>query len=178
LALAAAYAWGRLWTAARLAPRWRAAPALALVAILVPALWGTVSGHPYNLSQYSPLVGGARGAAELGLNRGFWGYAALPLLDAPAAARQEAQGPRAGGVYLHDLHNLAKWQYEREGRWRADKRVAGPARARVGLLFHERHMLTYETALWRTMGTSAPARVLELHDVPLTSLYTRSSAGR
>ncbi|MBI4701964.1 MAG: glycosyltransferase family 39 protein [Deltaproteobacteria bacterium] len=30
--------------------------------------------HPWGLSAYTPLVGGAAGGATLGLNRGFWGY--------------------------------------------------------------------------------------------------------
>ncbi|MEO8183472.1 MAG: hypothetical protein ABI895_31950 [Deltaproteobacteria bacterium] len=39
---------------------------------LVAMTW---HAHPWGLSFYTPLVGGAPGAAGLGLNRTFWGYA-------------------------------------------------------------------------------------------------------
>jgi hypothetical protein len=38
-------------------------------------------------------------------------------------------------------------------------------------LFHELHMTTDEVGLWQQLGTTAPAQVLSLDDVPLTSLY-------
>jgi hypothetical protein len=110
LALAAASAWVALARAVRRAHgRWRHAPAVALALILVPGLWSTIDGHPYGLSQYAPLVGGPRGAADLGLLRGFWGHAVPPALLDPT---------RPGApIYLHDLHELARLQYQREGRW-------------------------------------------------------------
>jgi hypothetical protein len=115
------------------------------------------------MSQYAPLVGGPRGAADLGLNRGFWGHAVhelwptLPQTPAP--------------IYLHDMHELARKQYEREGRWPAHLQPGALRRARSGLLFHELHMTADEVALWEQLGTTAPAQVVSLDDVPLTSLY-------
>jgi hypothetical protein len=131
---------------------------------LGPAALATFRGHPHNLSQYAPLVGGPRGAAELGLQRGFWGYDARALLPT-------LEGQRA--VYLHDVHELARRQYAREGAWPRDAKPAGPDRATAGLLFYERHMAIYEYELWEGMHTTAPAEVVGLHDVPLTSLYLR-----
>ncbi|MCA9692915.1 MAG: hypothetical protein KC636_25175, partial [Myxococcales bacterium] len=122
--------------------------------------------------QYAPLVGGARGAADLGLTRGFWGHALVPALP---ALEELSEGTGASApVYLHDLHELSRRQYEREGRWPTRLRPAGARKAQLGLLFHERHMLTYELELWEAIGP-APARVIELHDVPLTSVYARSA---
>jgi hypothetical protein len=134
-----------------------------LALILVPGLWSTIDGHPYGLSQYAPLVGGPRGAADLGLMRGFWGHAVPPALLDPA---------RPGApIYVHDLHELARLQYQREGRWPPGSAPSPPGRARDALLFHERHMRTHELQIWRAMGTVAPAEVLTLDDVPLTSWY-------
>lgn len=164
LALAAALAWRELWRAVELPPRharWLAPVGLALC--LGPAAIATVDGHPYNLSQYAPLAGGPRGAADLGLNRGFWGHAMLELWP----TLEQTPGP----IYLHDLHDLARRQYEREGRWPAQLEPAPARRARSGLLFYELHMTTEEIALWERLGTAAPAQVLSLDDVPLTSLY-------
>lgn len=163
LALAAAVAWRELWRAVRPGRhgRWLAPMGLALC--LGPAAIATIDGHPYNLSQYAPLVGGPRGAADLGLNRGFWGHAMQELWP----TLRQAPGP----MYLHDVHELARKQYEREGRWPAHLQPAPIRRARSGLLFHELHMTTDEVGLWQQLRTTAPAQVLSLDDVPLTSLY-------
>ncbi len=163
LALAAASAWATLWTALRPRGRARWLPLALLPALLGPAAWATIHGHPHDLSQYAPLVGGARGAADLGLLRGFWGGQVLPILG----DMSRAPAP----LYLHDLHELTRQQYEREGRWPAGVPAVPLARARAGLLFHERHMLSNEVDLWNHLGTTAPAEVLTLDDVPLTSLY-------
>lgn len=174
-ALAAATAWGRMWARAQLPARWRHAPALALVVVLVPGTWATIDGHPYGLSQYAPLVGGPRGAAELGLNRGFWGHAITPLLDSPAPPPgSEAEGALpTTPTYLHDVHESARRQYAREGRWPAHWKPANLAQARAGLIFHEKHMIVDEVGLWNALGTTRPRVVLTLDDVPLTTVYGR-----
>lgn len=164
LALAAAVAWRELWRAVRLPARvgrWLAPVGLLLC--LGPAAVATVDGHPYNLSQYAPLAGGPRGAAELGLNRGFWGHAMHELWP----TLPQTPGP----LYPHDLHELARRQYEREGRWPAQLEPAPVRRARSALLFHELHMTSDEIGVWQQLGTTAPLQVLSLDDVPLTSLY-------
>lgn len=163
LALAAARAFGELTRAAALAGRLRHLPALALALLVGPALWATVHAHPVQLSQYAPLIGGARGAARLGLLRGFWGHALVDLLPA-------LQGVAPRPLDLHDLHELSRRQYEREGRWPVGLTPAPTARARAALLFHERHMATYEIQQWNALGVTAPAALVELDDVPLTSL--------
>jgi 4-amino-4-deoxy-L-arabinose transferase-like glycosyltransferase len=163
LALAAAIGLSALWSKADLPRRYARWLPAAVLLLLLPSAWATVHGHPRNLSQYAPLVGGARGAADLGLNRGFWGYDVRPLLPTIADAR--------GPVYLHDIHELARRQYVREGALPQGVK-SGPAhRARTGLLFHELHMAIYEYELWDAMGTAAPAEGLALDDVPTTSLY-------
>ncbi|WP_434421707.1 hypothetical protein [Nannocystis pusilla] len=164
LALAAAFAYVTLWRAVAPTGRARHLPAALLPLLLVPALWSTLHGHPHNLSQYAPLAGGARGAADLGLLRGFWGSSVLPLFG--------DMSQRPGPLYVHDLHELARLQYEREGRWPPGVTAAPLSRARTGLLFHERHMLSNEVDLWNHFNNnSAPLNVVTLDDVPLTSLY-------
>lgn len=165
-ALAAAWGWGRLWSTVELPAAWARAPALALVVVLVPGAWSTIDGHPYGLSQYSPLVGGPRGAADLGLNRGFWGHAVTPLLT----PSEDGEGPRTR-IYLHDIHYSAWRQYVREGRWPEGWTRSGLAQARAGLIFHEKHMMVDEVRLWNAVGSTRPRAVLTLDDVPLTSLY-------
>jgi hypothetical protein len=165
-ALAAALGWRALWHRAR----W-GTPALrhaALAVVLTPAALSTVDGHPFGLSQYAPLVGGPRGAADLGLCRGFWGHAVLPLVPEV----EPVAGDR-GTVYLHDLHVAAQQQYLREGRWPSGVVGAAPRNARAALLFHELHMTADEIEVWNALGSRSPTAIVTLDDVPLTSLYAR-----
>ncbi len=174
LALLAAMAWGRLWwrsqTLLRAWPKlMRRAPPVVLIAVLAPGAWATVHGHPYNLSQYAPLAGGARGAAVAGYNRGFWGHAVVALLDEESLAGAK--------VYLHDVHRLAAEQYRREGRW-PDWTPSGLGRADTALLFPEKHMLSDEIAIWESFGTTQPAMVVTLDDVPIAIVYQRPRSSK
>jgi 4-amino-4-deoxy-L-arabinose transferase-like glycosyltransferase len=54
---------GRLW------PRWGFA-----AFCLLPAAMQTAHSHPFGLSHYTPVAGGVPGAADLGMNRQFWGF--------------------------------------------------------------------------------------------------------
>ncbi|KIG19250.1 hypothetical protein DB30_03806 [Enhygromyxa salina] len=169
MALLAAMAWGRLWWRARTLLRdWpkllRRAPPVVLIAVLAPGAWATIHGHPFNLSQYAPLAGGARGAAATGLNRGYWGHAVVPLLEQGVLPAER--------VYLHDVHQLAVEQYRREGRW-PGWQPNGLGRADAALLFPEKHMLSDEIEIWDRFGTVQPAMVLTLDDVPVTIVYQR-----
>ncbi|MFV8752114.1 phospholipid carrier-dependent glycosyltransferase [Nannocystaceae bacterium ST9] len=171
MALLAAFAWGRLWLRARgLLTPWprlvRVAPTLVLITALIPSAWSSYHGHPFNLSQYAPLTGGTRGAARMGLARGFWGHAVVPLLD-------EGDLLASGPVYLHDVHRLAVDQYRREGRW-PDWQPANAGRANASLLFPEKHMLADEIELWEQLDTVAPAAMLTLDDVPVVLVYRRA----
>ncbi len=170
LAVLAAHAWTSLVRGATLPHRWRHAPILGLVLLFSPGVWACLYSHPYGLSQYAAHIGGPRGAAELGLLRGFWGHAVPPSVLDPQAP--------ATALYVHDLHELARQQYLREGRWPAGSTSVTPQRARAALLFHERHMLSLELQVWEALQTTAPREVLTLADVPLTSLYHQASPDR
>lgn len=171
LALGAARGLGALRGRSWWPRRWPQMPGLVVAIVLAPAAMATVDGHPHNLSQYAPMVGGPRGAAALGLNRGFWGHSITPLLpELPAVVGER------GKLYIHDVDAKVVEQYRREGRWPAGLRPVPIGRADAGLLFHERHMATYEFELWDRLGTNAPAMIVTLDDVPLTSLYSRPGA--
>ena len=52
----------------------------------------TRRSHPDGLSHYNLLAGGFAGGASLGMNRQFWGYSVLPMLD--VIDRDDAREPR------------------------------------------------------------------------------------
>ena len=161
--------------------RWRFArslarsplPAVALGAAVVAApIAETLHAHPWALSAYTPLVGGAPGGATLGLNRTFWGY----TTGAVTGYLNESV-PLRGTVYVHDTASPAWDMLLRDGRVREDIRGVGSiAGAGFGLYHHEKHMLGQAYQAWIAYGTSRPDHVGGLDGVPVILVYRK--AGR
>ena len=107
----------------------RAAPAALAALVCLPALVETRRSHPDGLSHYNLLAGGFAGGASLGMNRHFWGYPVLPILDQFAKLV-----PPSRATYWHDVMPDALNYYVRDGRlppgWAtsAPNRVTSPAR--------------------------------------------------
>jgi len=153
--------------------RWARRPRLVTAGLAATSLAGpavmALGAHPFGLSFYTPIVGGAPGAASLGLNRGFWGYTTGSLTE---ALNQRAK-PNAG-VYLHDTAT-ASWELLREdGRVRRDLRGTLAIHAStLALYHHEEHMRRVEYQVWVDYGTVEPVE-MRLHDgVPIVWLYER-----
>lgn len=145
-----------------------ASPALAC-AVLVGPLSMTLHSDPWGLSFYTPLVGGAPGAASLGLNRTFWGYTTGSL---QGFINQHA--PNRSGVYVHDTA-LQSWEMLRaDGRIRADLRgtLSIPGSA-LALYHHEPHMRRVEYETWLDYGHAAPAAIASFDGVPVVWVYAR-----
>jgi hypothetical protein len=134
----------------------------------------TLHSHPWGLSAYTPLVGGAPGAATLGLNRTFWGYTTGALqgfLNRRAA-------PNAS-VFVHDTAFQSWEQMVRDGRIRRDLRGAmTPAQGSLALYHHEPHMARVEYQIWVDYGTVAPVEIGAFDGVPVVWLFARPGALR
>ncbi len=150
-------------------PRRVTALLVCVVCFLSPGALSTASSHPFETAQYNGVVGGAQGGARLGLNRGYWGHAIDGLLDSGGEARP---------LYLHDIHPLAARQYRRDGRWPATRRSAALGESQEALIFYEKHMTVDEIRIWNAYGTTRPAAVLTVEDVPVTGIYRRLPARR
>lgn len=145
------------------------APLALALCLLVGPLGMTLHSAPWGLSFYTPLVGGAPGAASLGLNRTFWGYttgAVQSFIDQRA--------PRHASVYVHDTA-LQSWEMMRlDGRIRSDLRgtlaIAGSS---LALYHHEPHMHRVEYETWVDYGHAAPALVGAFDGVPVVWVYER-----
>jgi hypothetical protein len=143
--------------------------ALAFACLIGPFVM-TLHSHPWGLSFYTPLAGGAPGAASLGLNRTFWGYTTGAI-----AAGLNERAPRGASVYVHDTA-IQSWD-----ALRADARVRRDLRptlalhgSRLALYHHEPHMRRVEYETWVVYATRAPV-LLGLYDgVPVVWLYQRS----
>lgn len=146
----------------------------ALVAVAaLPAIVETARSHPYGLSHYNALAGGAPGGADLGMNRQFWGYSPFGLFDWFARSL-----PPRTRLYLHDWNHDAWELYVRTGRLRPDIVDAGMEdpgirSSTAALVIHERHFNKYEYMIWNTYGHLRPSKVLALDGVPLVTVYQR-----
>jgi 4-amino-4-deoxy-L-arabinose transferase-like glycosyltransferase len=148
----------------------RAAAQLGLAASAVAApIAIAIGSHPWGLGAYTPLVGGAPGAASLGLNRSFWGYT-----TGSVQGFLNERAPPNASVYVHDTAMQSWDQMVRDGRLRADLRAAwSPAGSSFALYHHEPHMLRVEYQLWVDYGTIAPAHVGAYDGVPVVWVYER-----
>ena len=146
-----------------------AAPPAVAAAVLIGPLCMALHSTPWGLSFYTPLVGGAPGAASLGLNRTFWGYT--------TGAMQgfiNLRAPHRANVYVHDTA-LQSWEMLRaDGRIRSDLRgsLAIPGSA-LALYQHEPHMHRVEYETWVDYGHAAPAAVGSFDGVPVVWVYAR-----
>jgi len=152
------------------APRMRTLSTTVVAAVtLAPPLVMTLASHPFGLSFYTPLVGGAPGAATLGLNRTFWGYT-TGSLESPI----NDHAPRNAALYLHDTALGSFEMLERDGRIRSDIRgTLDIASSGLALYHHEPHMRRVEFQIWENYGTVSPLAVATYQGVPVAWLYQR-----
>jgi 4-amino-4-deoxy-L-arabinose transferase-like glycosyltransferase len=128
----------------------------------------TARSHPWGLSSYTPLVGGAAGAATLGLNRTFWGYTTGAVADYLNTA------PRGAAVFLHDTAPSAWDMLLTDGRLRKDLRWTLSVDASSDALYHhEMHMQGVEYQAWIAYGTLRPDDIAGLDGVPVIWVYRR-----
>jgi 4-amino-4-deoxy-L-arabinose transferase-like glycosyltransferase len=162
---------GFLVVTERAAPAvWRARvwPVYAFLGVcLMPGVVQTHHSHPFGLSHYMPIVGGVQGAADLGMNRQFWGFttgSVIPwLLDAL---------PEGGAVWLCDTTPGAWAMLQADGLVPKSLRaVPSMAEADYALVHHERHFAEVDHQLWALYGTSQPVHVLRYDGVPIVSIY-------
>lgn len=157
------------WAAERKLPERAVAP-LVGASLSVAPLVMTIRSHPFALSFYTPVVGGAAGAATLGLNRTFWGYTTGSL----AGFLNERAAPGAS-IFVHDTA-LQSWDMLREdGRIREDLRgTLAIHQSSLALYHHEQHMSAVEYQIWVDYDTVVPARIETYDGVPVVWVYERA----
>lgn len=146
-------------------------PALALA--LAPGYLGAAHTHPNGIGYYNELAGGVRGGAELGMQRGFWGYMAHPLFF--------ELGERAGGrgrVFFNRTNYDSYRMYRREGAFpRGIYYANDPKGAEVGVHFEQPEHGEKEGEIWSAIGTRPTAGVYQ-DEVTLIQLYEKPESRR
>jgi hypothetical protein len=148
---------------------WLARGALAISLLLGPFVM-TAHSHPWGLSSYLPLVGGAPGGATLGLNRSFWGY----TTGAITAAINDTSERKRERIFIHDTAQQSWSMLEHDRRvkrtFRPQLDVAGSV---LGIYHHEQHMARVEHQIWVDYGTVKPIHIGDFDGVPVVWLYRR-----
>jgi hypothetical protein len=175
LAVFAVLAARALATAARAAwPSTAGKLAVAVVLLtLYPPLRATLRTFPHGGAAWSEWIGGAPGAASLGLPRGQAGAggALLHELSERATPGQRVWWPRLSRAALEALR--------RDGRLRADLRFAtSPADADLAIVEHDDARRDLEFQVWTAFGSARPVAGALLDEVPLASVYARPGAWR
>jgi hypothetical protein len=145
--------------------RW---PSWGLAALfLLPSAVETAHSHPFGLSHYMPIAGGVPGAADLGMNRQFWGFTTGSV--APWIARRLPDG---GSVWICDTTHEAWRMMQRDGLIPENIRAASSMHsADLLLVHHEAHFSEVDHQAWVAFGSVHPAHVLLYDGVPIISIY-------
>jgi hypothetical protein len=143
--------------------------------VCLPAVVETRRSHPDGLAHYNLIAGGFAGGASIGMNRQFWGYSVLPMLDWFAK-----HVPPSRATYWHDVFPDALNFYVRDGRLPPGLGNLGigedvVARSDIGLVVHERHFLLYEGLFWEAYGSTKTAYVRTREGVPIVTAYRRAN---
>lgn len=155
---------------------WATRGSAVAVACLVtlPGLVETVHSHPFGLSHYNFAAGGVPGAADLGMNRQFWGFTQGSLSD-----WLKTHLPSGGTVWPCDATQLAWRQMQRDGMLPDNIRVANSiGTADLALVHHELHFAEIDFQIWRAYGTTQPAEVLTYDGVPIVTVYANPKSRR
>jgi 4-amino-4-deoxy-L-arabinose transferase-like glycosyltransferase len=149
---------------------WRKTPLIEAsigLCVLVAPLAITAHSHPWGLSAYTPAVGGAPGAASLGLNRGYWGYQTGAITD----HINESTSARAR-IFIHDTA-MASWHMmAKDGRVKKTLQPRiGVAGSEFAIYHHEQHMSRVEHQIWVQYGTTTPKLVAGIDGVPVIWTY-------
>ncbi len=143
-------------------------------AVLAAPLVETIHSHPWGLSNYTPLVGGAPGAASIGLNRQFWGFTTGAVTD----WLNQHVGP-GQSVYIHDTAGDSWEMLHRDGRLAPHVQAAWSVQSSTFALYHhEEHMETIEYQIWTAYETSSPVYIGEYDGVPVIYVYARPQQRR
>jgi len=140
---------------------------VSMTVLLAPSFAETAHSHRFALSHYTLAADGVPGAADLGMNRQFWGFTTGNVVD-----YLTRQLPNGGSVFIHDTTTTAFDMLKKDGRLpRNIRAVANLSDADYVLVHHERHMAEVDFQAWQAFGSVQPVHVLTYDGVPIISIY-------
>jgi hypothetical protein len=140
---------------------------------LYPALRATVRTFPHGAAAWSEWIGGAPGAASLGLPRCASGAGASLLAE---LSERATDGQR---VWIAGLSTPAAEALRHDGRLRADLRIAtSPTDADLVVIELDEARRDAEYQVWTAFAAARPVAGARLDEVPLANVYARPGAWR
>ena len=135
-------------------------------ALLVPAAFLTFRSHPYGLSSYNEVTGFARGAANAGFQRTFWGYEPQESWD---MINQRA--PRKSRIHLGDTNQASYRTYKKDKIIRNDLRYSGRVHnSNTASVQPQGEFKKQWIDVWNMWKIRKPAGVVHLDGVPLSTV--------
>lgn len=139
---------------------------------LLPGAAETAHSHRFALSHYTPLAGGVPGAADLGMNRQFWGFTTGSLTE-----WLRGRLPEGGSVWICDTTAGAWAMLQKDGIMPSNIRAAASmSSADLVLVHHEAHFNEVDYQAWVAFGSVRPVYVLRYDGVPIISVYENPRA--
>ena len=121
--------------------------------------------HPFELSYYSELIGGLRGATALGFETTYW----FDALNPRVLGEIEGHLPPGARVWTFPaypgFHFLREW-----GLWREDLRSGRPGAGYL-LLYSRRASIESDAEVREIEARAEPLWAVSLEGVPLVRLY-------
>jgi hypothetical protein len=140
---------------------------------LLPGVFISARVWPYGLGSYNELIGFARGAANVGMQRTFWGYEpreALPVVN--------AQLGKNGRIHFGDTNADDFRMYRRDGLLRDDIAFSNTVRgAQVASVQPQGEFKQQWMDVWNEWQTRSPALVLGPEGVPVCTVTFKPADG-
>lgn len=145
------------------------AAALLLVLVVAPGVVISARVWPYGLGSYNELIGFARGAANVGMQRTFWGYeprAALPAIN--------EHKPRVKKIHFGDTNLDDYRMYKRDGLLRSDIAFSNTVRGSdVASVQPQGEFKQQWLDVWNEWKDRSPDVVLHAEGVPVAAVTFR-----
>ena len=137
-----------------------------IVVMLIPSLTLTWRAHPYGLSSYNEVVGFARGAANKGFQRTFWGYE--PMESWKLINKRTRKN---GKIHLGDTNRASYRTYVKDQLIRRDLRFTNRvSNADAASVQPQGEFKKQWVDVWNQWHTRKPAGVVHLDGVPLSTV--------
>jgi predicted membrane-bound dolichyl-phosphate-mannose-protein mannosyltransferase len=130
--------------------------------LIIPGGWMSVRQWPLGLGTYNEWIGFSRGAANVGMQRTFWGYELRSLLP-------QLQGTRR--LHPGDVNPDSIAQYKTDGLLPKSLQYARTVvDADVAFVEPQGEFQQQQLDVWNAWGRAATMRVLEVDGVPIGTL--------
>lgn len=165
-------AWALEETLRRFSVRRSMPAAVVFVVVALVALPGAIISArvwPYGLGSYNELIGFTRGAANVGMQRTFWGYEPMAALD-----EVNAHEPRVKRIHFGDTNNDDYRMYKRDSLLRADIAFSNTVRGSdVACVQPQGEFKQQWLDVWNEWGDRSPDIVHHAEGVPVATCTFR-----